>query len=71
LEVAAGQGAEEKLADQYYVTVILRLLVNHVGLLEGGELVDTSGAARGRFVNWQELIAGLQRFLEQDASRDA
>lgn len=69
--VSTGGGAAENLDDRRYVSVILRLVVNHAGRMERGDLVDTAGVLRGRFASWQELIARLQHFLEEDASRDA
>jgi hypothetical protein len=51
------------MADKRYTTVVLRLVLDHDGRLERGELVDENARVIGRFVGrrglWQELRAYL------------
>jgi len=51
---------DEVLANKRYVTLILRLMLNHDGQLIQGELVDTTDTVLGRFVG----VAGLNQAVQ-------
>jgi hypothetical protein len=58
---------DEALADQHYVTLILRLMLDRRGQLVQGELVDTTETLLGRFIS----VAGLNQavsdwFMERE-----
>jgi hypothetical protein len=48
------------LTDRHYVTLILRLTLDQMGRLMGGELVDTTHTLQKRFVG----VAGMNRAVE-------
>ncbi len=50
---------ELSLGDRRYVTLVLRLVVDGIGHLKHGEVVDVEGHSRGRFASWR----GLARVL--------
>ena len=52
------------LSTRAYVTLILRLLVAQGGQLVEGQVVDVSGALRGRFSEWPGLLPRVQEALE-------
>jgi len=51
---------DEVLANNRYVTLILRLMLDHGGQLIQGELVDTTDTVLGRFVG----VAGLNQAVQ-------
>jgi hypothetical protein len=63
---------DEALADQRYVTLILRLTLDPGGQLIQGELVDTTDTLLGRFVGIAGLNQTVQEWLSgsEQAERD-
>jgi hypothetical protein len=57
-------GDDLKLSSRAYVTLILRLLVAQGGQLVEGQVVDVSGALRGRFTDWPGLVPRVREALE-------
>jgi hypothetical protein len=53
----------EYLGEKRHVTVILRLVLDHRGTLQVGELSDLDGAVLGRFSAWGDLTRTLARWL--------
>jgi hypothetical protein len=62
---------ENHLVDNHYVTLIMRMMVDHRGQLIHGEIVDAANTFRERFTGGQGLLGVLQTWLaqqEQDSS---
>jgi hypothetical protein len=55
-------GAED-LAEQQYVTVILRLVLGDRGGLLRGELADAAGERLSRFRGWEGLAEAIRSYL--------
>jgi hypothetical protein len=53
----------DRLAEQRYVTVIVRLLVDTRGRLVRGEIVDTDGKIADRFTRWRALTPALRTLI--------
>jgi hypothetical protein len=65
---------DTQLADRRYATVVLRLQLDRRGRLIQGEMVDTAGEHRQRFVGWRGLTRSVRDWLqrqEQVGSPDA
>ena len=62
--------SEDRLSDQRYVTVTLRLLIDQRGRPARGEIVDWAVGSRGRFVGWRGLARALRALLVLHASAD-
>ncbi len=53
------------LTDRHYVTLILRLTLDQMGRLMGGELVDTTHTRQKRFVGVTGLNQAVETWLHQ------
>jgi hypothetical protein len=58
-----GPGGED-LSRWVNVTVILRLVVDRTATLSHGEILDRSGAVKGRFADWADLVPSLRAVLQ-------
>lgn len=56
---------ENDLAKQYYVTLILRLMLDQHGQLIHGEIVDATNTLQKRFIGRNGLIGAVQDWLSQ------
>lgn len=59
------------IAEQAYVIVLLRLVVDQHGRLMYGEVVDVAGRSWGRFGGWYGLARKLQSYLTSQAPAGA
>ncbi len=56
---------DNTLVERHYVTLIVRLLVDHHGQMINGEMVDVTDTFRRHFVNEHGLIVGVHTWLTQ------
>jgi hypothetical protein len=69
----ATTSTRDRLADQRYLTLILRLVVSARGELVRGELVDVDGDCADRIARWRELTPAVRALVmshQQDADRE-
>jgi L-fucose isomerase-like protein len=59
----ASPSSENNLTERYYVTLIVRLMVDHHGQLIHGEMVDATNTFRERFIGRHGLIDTMQTWL--------
>jgi len=59
----ASPPSENNLTERYYVTLIVRLMVDHHGQLIHGEMVDATNTFRERFTGRHGLIEAVQTWL--------
>jgi hypothetical protein len=59
--------SDDRLADQRYVTVILRLLLDRDGCLARGEVGGTDNGPWVRFANPSGLLEAVETWLLQHA----
>ena len=59
----ASPPSENNLAERHYLTLIVRLLVDHQGQLIHGEMVDATNTFRERFIGGHGLIEAVQTWL--------
>lgn len=57
---------DDALSRQRPLVVVLRLVVNHNGVLSHGEVADTSGQVRGRFGDWEALVPIMRNLMENE-----
>lgn len=53
----------ERLADQRYLTVLLRLVLNAQNELVYGEIINSAGDVCDRFQQWERILALVQLCL--------
>jgi hypothetical protein len=56
------------LGNHRQITIIVRLVVDHLGRLNHGQVVDLSGTSLGRFNRWQQLTPLVQAAIPRDRS---
>jgi hypothetical protein len=56
---------ENTLVERHYVSLIVRLLVDHHGQVINGELVDATNTFRKHFIDEQGLTAAVHTWLTQ------
>jgi hypothetical protein len=54
---------EDKLSENHYATLILRLVLDQQGHLKYGELLDATNGFQERFVEWRGMIHLLRVWL--------
>jgi hypothetical protein len=54
------------LSRQRPAGAVLRVVVNHNGVLSHGEVVYTSGQVRGRFGNWETFVPIVRNLMENE-----
>jgi hypothetical protein len=54
----------ERLADQRYVTVVVRLVVDARGGLVRGEIVDVHGNIVDQIAGWRELTPAVRALVK-------
>jgi len=57
--------AENHLADRRYVSVVVRLVLDHHGQMIHGEIVGDANTGPARFSGWRGLTRALQAWLAQ------
>jgi hypothetical protein len=63
--------AENHLTDRRYVSVVLRLVLDHQGQLVHGEIVGDANTRPTRFRGWRGLTGALQTWLnKQDGTTE-
>jgi hypothetical protein len=62
--VAQGEPGES-LADKYYVSYVVRLVVARGGTRVTGELVGLDGASLGHFADWAALVHLLTEVVRE------
>jgi hypothetical protein len=68
--VLANLPGENHLAEQQYITLIVRLMVDQHAKLIRGEIVNDTNTFRERFMGGHELIAAMQTWLARVENMD-
>jgi hypothetical protein len=59
-------GNGEALANRRTTVIVVRLVLDDLGMLSHGEIVDEAGQVRARFVDWDAMVSAVQTWLQRE-----
>jgi hypothetical protein len=59
-------GNGEALANRRTTVIVVRLVLDDLGMLSHGEIVDEAGQVRARFVDWDAMVPAVQTWLQRE-----
>jgi hypothetical protein len=61
----------EKLSEERYLTLMLRLLADRSGTRVQGEVLDVTTKSKRKFLGWQALVRAVRELAEEQPTDES